>query len=146
MSYSALDVVFEGYPMGANVKDEKPMKRVSLCGIICGALLCIGYFSATIDTIPLTSPMFYVVLAGACSLTSVLFYLLDRLVARLMATSSEEEERSSNKNNTSSILSQGMRILLHWVPYFIFLFPGIIFWDTGAIFRYLSVGVVRFHL
>lgn len=117
--------------MGASVKDEKPIKRVSLCGIICGALLCIGYFSATIDTIPLASPMFYVVLASACYLTSVLFHLLDRLVACLMAASSEEEERSSDKNYISSILSQGMRILLHWVPYFIFLFPGIIFWDTG---------------
>lgn len=106
-------------------------RYISLSGILCGTLICIGYFSATIDTIPVRDVSFYLLLVVACTIGSSAFVLFDRLYSIF-----QRERKVSTKSRigfdiTRSFINQGMRILLHWVPYVIMLFPGIIFWDTG---------------
>lgn len=124
--------------MGTHFKNGNPnpldvRKGISLCGILSSVLLCIGYFSATIDTIPVTEPNFYILLALASAISIPVYFLLDKAVDSLRDATPDSAIKDVNAKSTLpvSVLSLGARICLHWIPYFILLFPGIIFWDTG---------------
>lgn len=113
----------------------------SIYAWLLGAALALGSLAAVEGFVSFSDPRLYLRLLLFTAASQIAFCVGERLLNN--ASSGYGDERSVAFSNArwinrfeyvegpTSVLRDGLRIYICWLPYVLLLFPGVIYWDTG---------------
>lgn len=112
----------------------------SPCAWILGALLSLGSFAAVEGSVSFLDARLYLRFLLFAVASQVAFFAGEKALA-FVSDSSDSGPRVGRErwwvnrfeygNGLESVLRDGVRVYICWLPYVLLLFPGVIYWDTG---------------